>query len=62
MKRFIGKLIGHIGAFIMDHGGWNGEKQYEDFTIFGKLGFHMICVGLWMMGVTKEDIDHVMSL
>ena len=57
MKRFIGRGIGFIGASMWKNGGWTGDERYEDLTITGKLGYHIFCTGLRLMGYTPEHID-----
>ena len=49
MKQFIGKCIGHLGAFLWEKGGWTGDEQYSDLTIIGKIGWHLFYKGFRMM-------------
>lgn len=56
IKWFIGFVIGRIGAFLWEHGGWTGDERYEDLKITGKLGYRMFCTGLELMGIRPDDI------
>ena len=49
MKQFIGKCIGHLGAFLWEKGGWTGDEQYSDLTIIGKIGWYLFYKGFLMM-------------
>lgn len=50
MKFFIGKVIGTIGAYLWEKGGWTGNESYEDLTVTGKIGFRMFFKGMNLMG------------
>ena len=50
MKKIIGHCIATIGARLWHNGGWTGDERYEDLKVTGKLGYHMFCTGLSLMG------------
>ena len=60
MKKIIGRGIAIIGAYLWQNGGWTGDERYEDLNIMGKLGWHMFCAGLDMMG--KVPVDEIQSM
>ena len=62
MKKFIGRGIALIGACLWQNGGWTGDERYEDLKVTGKLGYHMVCTGLRMMGVSLDKLDTMMNL
>lgn len=60
MKRKLGITIAKVGAHLWENGGWTDEGQYKDLKITGKLGYHLVCRGLGLMGITPDNIDKVM--
>ena len=61
MKFIIGRGIGTIGAYFWQNGGWTGDECYEDLKVTGKLGYHMFCVGLRLMGVPIDEFENMVS-
>lgn len=59
MKKTIGRGIGFVGAKLWQSGGWTGHENYRDLTVLGKLGYHLFCTGLKLMGVTLEDLERI---
>lgn len=59
MKKIIGYRIAFIGARLWQNGGWTGDECYEDLKITGKIGYKLFCVGLDMMGVTREELERM---
>lgn len=60
MKKFVGKIIAYIGAYLWEKGGfWNENQQYENLTVFGKLGYNMFVKGLSMTGITEEKLMYL---
>ena len=57
LKKFIGEVIGTIGAHLWQNGGWTGDERYEDLTVSGKIGYRMFCAGLKLMDITPEDLE-----
>lgn len=56
-KTFIGKIIVFIGACLWQNGGWTGDERYEDLKLTGKIGYHMFCTGMKLMGITPDDLE-----
>lgn len=61
MKKFIGRVIAHIGAWLWEIGGWTGEERYEDLKVTGKLGYQMFCTGITMMDITPDDLENAVK-
>ena len=59
MKKYIGFIIARIGAYLWEKGGFC--ERYEDLKISGKLGYNLVCEGLTISGITKEDIDRLQA-
>lgn len=55
MKKFLGRTIATIGAWLWENGGWTGDESYDDLKITGKLGYHMVCTGLKLAGIVWEE-------
>ena len=51
MKKFLGRTIATIGAWLWENGGWTGDESYDDLKLTGKLGYHMVCTGLKLAGI-----------
>ena len=61
MKFIIGHGIGTIGAYLWQNGGWTGDERYKDLKVTGKLGYHMFCAGLRLMGVPIDELENMVS-
>ena len=57
MKKIIGKVIGTIGAYLWQNGGWTGDERYEDLKVTGKIGYQMFMTGIKLMGITPEQLE-----
>ena len=61
MKFFIGKVIGTIGAYLWQNGGWTGDERYEDLKVTGKIGYQMFMTGMKLTGITPDDLQKYIS-
>lgn len=59
MRFFIGKVIGTIGAYLWQNGGWTGDERYEDLKVTGKIGYRMFTTGLTLMGITPDELEKI---
>ena len=55
MKKFLGRTIATIGAWLWENGGWTGDESYDDLKLTGKLGYRMVCAGLKLAGIAWEE-------
>lgn len=63
MRKFIGYGIAKIGAYLWENGGfWTCDDCYENLKVTGKLGYHLACSGLKMMGISLDKIDTMKNL
>jgi hypothetical protein len=61
MKKIIGRCVATIGARLWQNGGWTGDERYEDLKVTGKLGYHMFCTGLSLMGISPNELENMTS-
>lgn len=56
-RKTIGLSIAAIGAPLWERGGWTGDEQYQDLSIFGKIGYQLFATGLKIAGIDETNID-----
>lgn len=60
IKYNIGLIMGRIGVRLWERGGWTGDESYEDLTMTGKLGYHLLRIGMFtFMGLTVEELESI---
>ena len=61
MRKIIGKRIALIGGHLWQNGGWTGDETYEDLNVKGKIGYKLFRLGCKIMGLYKNEDNHVVT-